>query len=151
MKTRWRMFGSLLACLILVISLFSPLRADRTASFPLETAIARQTARRCALPAGLSIRLLRGSLLMRRRMLVFRAYPGDGTGYYIVQFDGPIAAIGVDDLEAAGVAVFDYIPDYAFIVKMDDASRAAVEGMAFGALGGRVPACLSPHTRSAGT
>ena len=42
------------------------------------------------------------------------AYPGDGTGYYLVQFRGPIATSDVDALTAAGVEIFDYIPDFTF-------------------------------------
>ncbi len=56
------------------------------------------------------------------------AYPGDGTGYYLVQFQGPIAASDVDALTAAGAETFDYIPDFSFIVKMNSATRAAIEG-----------------------
>jgi hypothetical protein len=53
-------------------------------------------------------------------------YGGDGTGYYLVQFRGPVVTSDVDALTAAGAAVFDYIPDFAFIVKMDNATRTAV-------------------------
>lgn len=56
-------------------------------------------------------------------------YPGDGTGYYLVQFRGPIATSDVDALTAAGAQVFDYIPDFTFIVKMDNAARAEIERM----------------------
>jgi uncharacterized repeat protein (TIGR01451 family) len=56
-------------------------------------------------------------------------YPSDGTGYYLVQFSGPIATSDVDALKAVGTQVFDYIPDFAFIVKMDRATRTAVEQM----------------------
>jgi len=57
------------------------------------------------------------------------AYGGDGTGYYLVQFGGPIAAADVDALVAAGAEVLDYIPDFTFIVNMDGATRRAVAGM----------------------
>ncbi len=57
------------------------------------------------------------------------AYPGDGSGYYLVQFDGPVATADVDRLRAAGVQVFDYIPDFAFIVRMDWATQATVTDM----------------------
>ena len=62
-------------------------------------------------------------------LLRLPAYPGDGTGYYLLQFRGPIATSDVDALTAAGVEVFDYIPDFSFIVKMNNGMRAAVEGM----------------------
>jgi hypothetical protein len=61
--------------------------------------------------------------------LQLSAYPGDGTGYYLVQFRGPIATSDVDALTAAGAEVFDYTPDFTFIVKMDNTTRAAIEQM----------------------
>ena len=51
-------------------------------------------------------------------------YAGDGLGYYLVQFEGPIATSDMDALIAVGVQVFDYIPDFTFIVKMDRVVRA---------------------------
>jgi hypothetical protein len=58
------------------------------------------------------------------------SYPADGTGYYLVQFEGPVGRSDVDALTAAGATVFDYVPDFTFLVKMDDAIRAAVDDMA---------------------
>lgn len=55
------------------------------------------------------------------------AAAGDGAGYYLVQFAGPIAEADRAGLEAAGADVFDYIPDFTFIVRMDGAARDAVE------------------------
>ncbi|MBN1848264.1 MAG: S8 family serine peptidase [Deltaproteobacteria bacterium] len=46
-------------------------------------------------------------------------YPTGQPGYYIVQFDGPIEGSWKSELEAAGAAIFDYIPDFAFIIKID--------------------------------
>jgi uncharacterized repeat protein (TIGR01451 family) len=63
------------------------------------------------------------------RSMRLSGYPGDGTGYYLVQFSGPIATSAVDALTAAGAQVFDYIPDFAFIVKMDGTTRVTVEQM----------------------
>jgi hypothetical protein len=54
-------------------------------------------------------------------------YPGDGTGYYLVQFLGPITASDMDALATAGAQVFDYIPDFTFIVKMNNTTRATIE------------------------
>lgn len=53
-----------------------------------------------------------------------------GTGYYIVQFDGPIEASWKRALEDIGVSIFDYIPDFAFIVKMDAARENEVRQLA---------------------
>jgi hypothetical protein len=57
------------------------------------------------------------------------AYPGDGSGYYLVQFVGPTAST-VRTLVAAGAEVLDYIPDFTFIVKMNGATRDVVERIA---------------------
>ncbi len=49
-----------------------------------------------------------------------------GIGYYIIQFDRPVEAAWMKDLEALGVTFFDYIPEFAFIVRMVGASGDAV-------------------------
>jgi subtilisin family serine protease len=50
----------------------------------------------------------------------------DGSRYYIVQFTGPVQEPWKEAVEKAGGTLFDYIPDFAFIVRMDTAARAAV-------------------------
>ena len=50
----------------------------------------------------------------------------NGSGYYIVQFTGPVQEAWKAQVENAGGTLFDYVPDFAFIVRMDDAVRAAV-------------------------
>jgi hypothetical protein len=50
-------------------------------------------------------------------------------GYYIVQFDGPIRTKQKKKLEQLGAQIFDYLPDFAFIVKMDSETVAAAESM----------------------
>jgi hypothetical protein len=47
-------------------------------------------------------------------------------GYYIVQFDGPVQGEWKKALTDMGVKIFDYVPDFAFIVKMDSAKEADV-------------------------
>lgn len=134
MRMHWRMLSSMIVCVMLVTGLLSPLRADRAA-------ISATVAPDATLPegkplAGPPLRLAAGTFDPLREAgpgsataaLQLTAYPGDGAGYYLVQFQGPVAA--ADALKAAGVEVFDYIPDFAFIVKMDNAGRAAVERMA---------------------
>jgi len=61
--------------------------------------------------------------------LLLSAYPGDGDGYYIVQFHGPIATPDREALAALGAEVFDYLPDFAFVAKMGNETRTAVEAM----------------------
>jgi len=56
------------------------------------------------------------------------AYPQDEEGYYLVQFKGPIQSLWRQAMEAEGVKVFDYIPDYTFVVKMDGRTKDKVAG-----------------------
>ncbi len=54
---------------------------------------------------------------------------GEGeTGYYIVQFDGPVQAAWKEGLSEAG-DIFDYIPRYAFIVRLDPGKEEAVRAL----------------------
>lgn len=50
-------------------------------------------------------------------------------GYYIVQFDGPIKRSWRESLKSAGAVIFDYIPDFAFIVKMGSIQEQAIQGL----------------------
>jgi len=61
--------------------------------------------------------------------LTLQRYPGDGTGYYILQFKGPVLQKWKEEVASAGVDIFDYIPQFAFLVKMDRLSRRRVETM----------------------
>ena len=56
-------------------------------------------------------------------------YPGDGTGYYLVQFRGPILSEWTSALRATGAIVFDYLPQFAYIVKMNNAMAARVAAL----------------------
>jgi hypothetical protein len=57
------------------------------------------------------------------------AYGGDGSGYYIVQFNGPIQASDKAAVTALGAELLDYIPEFAFIAHMDAATANAVESL----------------------
>ena len=46
--------------------------------------------------------------------------------YYIVQFTGPVQEAWKERVTKAGGTLFDYIPDFAFIVRMDAAAYTAV-------------------------
>jgi hypothetical protein len=61
--------------------------------------------------------------------LAIQTYAQGEKGYYIVQFDSPIRIKQKKKLEKLGVQVLDYLPDFAFIVKMDDKMRGTVESM----------------------
>jgi len=48
----------------------------------------------------------------------------DGPGYHLVQFRGPILTEWRELIEQAGGEILDYVPDYAFIVRIDAQQRA---------------------------
>lgn len=50
-----------------------------------------------------------------------------GPGYHIVQFQGPIDQEWKARVASLGGQVLDYVPDFAFVVYMDDVTRAGVE------------------------
>ena len=61
--------------------------------------------------------------------LTLKSYPKGKTGYYIVQFKGPVLEKWKKALISAGARLLEYIPQFAFIVKMDDQSREFAENM----------------------
>jgi hypothetical protein len=60
--------------------------------------------------------------------LSISGYPG-GTGYYLVQFNGPITEAMRHDLTSRGAQILDYVPNYAFLVRMSQASKSAVSSL----------------------
>ncbi len=50
-----------------------------------------------------------------------------GVGTYLIQFDGPIYSHERRALEQSGVGIEGYLPNYTYIVRMDQATRARVE------------------------
>ena len=60
---------------------------------------------------------------------MINSYVSGEIGYYIVQFDGPIEDSWKKTLTERGVQLFDYIPDFAFIVRMDSRKEQAVRGL----------------------
>lgn len=53
----------------------------------------------------------------------------DAPAYYLVQFAGPVEAAWKDQLTALGVEILDYVPDYAFKVRMNAATAAQVQAL----------------------
>ncbi len=137
MNVRWKVLLGVWVYVMLVTGLLSPLRPNH-AAYSAPAAPEEFVLPQSEPMAGPPLRLTAGTFDPLRdagpgraiASLQLSAYPDGGAGYYLVQFQGPIVDADVQALEAAGVEVFDYVPDYAFIVKMDDAGRAAVEGMA---------------------
>ncbi len=46
------------------------------------------------------------------------SYESGEKGYYIVQFDGPVQKGWKEALSSAGAEIFDYIPDFSFILRL---------------------------------
>jgi len=55
-----------------------------------------------------------------------QAYPTGTIGYYIVQFDGPVKNFWKKKLLDTGADIFDYIPDFAFIIRMNSENEDVV-------------------------
>ncbi|HYN88438.1 MAG TPA: S8 family serine peptidase, partial [Ardenticatenaceae bacterium] len=58
--------------------------------------------------------------------LAIAGYGQDQRGYYIVQFRGPVEQAWKDAVAATGAEVLDYIPDFAFKVRMNPAEARRV-------------------------
>ena len=58
-----------------------------------------------------------------------QAYEEGKTGYYIVQFDGPIHNSWKESLKDTGAEIFDYIPEFAFIIRMNSLKEQAVRAL----------------------
>ena len=63
------------------------------------------------------------------KMQTIHRYAQGKKGYYIVQFNGPIRTRQKKKLGNIGVQVLDYLPDFAFIVKMNSKTRGTVASM----------------------
>jgi hypothetical protein len=61
--------------------------------------------------------------------LVLRA-PQEGIGTWLVQFDGPIYEHERTALEATGALIDGYLPNYTYIVRMDQSTRGQVAELA---------------------
>jgi hypothetical protein len=84
-------------------------------------------------PSGPSIRLRAGTFIPTQGESLdlppdatISGYPKSRAGYYIVQFQGPIQAKWKADLADLGAVTLDYIPDFAFVVYMDEPTRVKV-------------------------
>jgi hypothetical protein len=59
------------------------------------------------------------------------SYPAEIKGYYIVQFIGPIKEKWKIEIENADAEINGYVPYNAFIVKMDESTKRAVENLRY--------------------
>jgi subtilisin family serine protease len=63
--------------------------------------------------------------------LVIASYPAGEGGYFIVQFSGPIRAEWKEYIKELGGTLSWYIPDYAFLVKMDPSIKTIIQSLPF--------------------
>jgi subtilisin family serine protease len=54
------------------------------------------------------------------------ARPSHGAGYYLISLKGPVRATDKDALEAAGARLIKYVPEYAFLAKVDHCAVAEI-------------------------
>lgn len=132
MNVRWKVLMGVWVCVMLITGLLSPLHAGRVAFSATPEAVPQPEATELPLrlAAGTFDPLWETEPASTTQALHLDAYPSEGMGYYLVQFQGPIHTADVEALRMAGADVFDYIPDFAFVVKMDTTARAAIEQMA---------------------
>jgi PKD repeat protein len=85
--------------------------------------------------------------------LAISAYPAGKSGYYIVQFQGPILQDWKDQVSATGAEILHYIPDFAFKVRMKPVQARQVKQLESVAwIGFYHPAYkLSPNLKRNGT
>jgi len=130
-ETRFRLWN-LLAALTLLLGMVPSTYLEQTASVvaaPLEDVSPISDRLYLRLAVGTFDPLVSTNLPASNAALHLAQYPGKGVGYYIVQLAGPVTLSDVDALETAGLELFDYLPDFAFIVKMDAAQQAVVEAL----------------------
>ena len=69
----------------------------------------------------------RGELPQIPPGLTIAGYAQEQRGYFIVQFEGPVVESWKAEVTATGAELLDYIPDFAFKVRMNPAQAARVE------------------------
>lgn len=60
-----------------------------------------------------------------------QATPGPGVQSYLLQFTGPVLPDWKQAVEAYGVQLYGYVPDYAFVARMDAQTADRVSGLGF--------------------
>lgn len=63
--------------------------------------------------------------------LTLSAYPGDGTGYYLVQFSGPVRREQVGEIQRSGGNLVGFHSRYVAFVKMNSLTAAGVARLPF--------------------
>jgi len=97
----------------------------------------RGTEARCQRSSHIPIHLAAGTFdplsepgpIALPKELTPKRYPEGKADYYILQFKGPVLEKWKRAVVSAEARIFDYIPRFAFIVKMDHRSRKTVRAM----------------------
>ncbi|MEO0078849.1 MAG: S8 family serine peptidase, partial [candidate division WOR-3 bacterium] len=63
--------------------------------------------------------------------LVLNSYPGDGTGWYLVQFSGPVTGGQIAELNRTGAQFLGFHSRYTAFVKANHTTMARVTGLGF--------------------
>ena len=108
-----RVFPLSIALLLIFVFMIASSGASQAEAAPIRLKAANFTpalGERPAIPPGLAI----------------AGYAQGQRGYYLVQFTGPVQQAWKDGVTAAGAELLDYIPDFAFKVRMNPAEATAV-------------------------
>ncbi|MEZ4664101.1 MAG: S8 family serine peptidase [Caldilineaceae bacterium] len=138
---RWRMARTLTFCLLIAAlvlpaapmqaqdgghSIYIPLVTGSAASM---TATTAQDGPALKLKVG-AFHPSQGDALVSAADLSIADYAPGQRGYYIVQFNAPVQKAWQDALAGTGAQVLDYLPDYAFKVRMNPEQAAQVRKLA---------------------
>jgi hypothetical protein len=63
--------------------------------------------------------------------LTLSSYPGDGAGYYLIQFSGPVYSPQIGELRRLGVSLAGFHSRYLALARMNSAQRQAAAGLPF--------------------
>lgn len=94
-----------------------------------ETTIDKESSIPIQLSVGSFDPLLSNGPTFLSHELMLQNYPEDKVGYYILQFKGPVLQKWKDNVVAAGASFFDYLPKFAFLVKMNYKTHKSIQEM----------------------
>ncbi|UCE52908.1 MAG: hypothetical protein JSV31_27245 [Desulfobacterales bacterium] len=94
-----------------------------------ETTIDKEPSIPIQLSVGSFDPLLSNGPTFHSHELMLQNYSEDKVGYYILQFKGPVLQKWKDNVAAAGASFFDYIPKFAFLVKMNSKTYKTIKEM----------------------
>lgn len=122
-------FVFLFAYLMMLNSWPGEVIKDRNTSPPGKTTEVKSTPIFIRLPFGTYDPLSQTGPMNLPEELIIDTYPPEEPGYYILQFKGPVQEEWKEVVSNVGGKFFDYIPDFAFIVKMDRRTKLLVEAL----------------------